>query len=136
MERLALLKLTEKYHGNIDVFNRMVRYKTYMQKGLHLMFDEEDRRKLKSDTRNEALIPKLAIIVDNYQKSLDDTEETIYALTKSAAVILSEIDMPEFKTLDGHLRFYNEYLNYRGKDDHEKLLIQLSMIANINPNGI
>jgi hypothetical protein len=117
MERLALLKLTQKYHGNIDVFNRCVKYKTSMQRDLHLMFNEEDRRKLKNDIRNEDLIPKLAVIVDNYQKSLDDSEETLFALTKSASVILSEIDMPEFSTLDGHLRFFNEYLKYHKKDD-------------------
>lgn len=131
MDKLTLKKQSERYQGDIDLFNRMVIYKKNLQSSLSQVMNTQEKTKLILGQWNESLIPKMVILIDNYVNALNDEEDTLYALTKAGAVILSELDMPLFKTLDGHLVIYTEYLKYREVEDSEKVLLRLTMLAGL-----
>jgi hypothetical protein len=126
MNRLELLQQNQEYASDINLFTEMIRYKTHLQIMLRLIMSSEDNEKLKKDIPNEGLIYKMAVIADLYHTdhSLSNSSEILYALTKSGAVILSELDLPEFKSQEGHFRFYSEYINFATRDTTFKIHCQ------------
>jgi len=129
MDNLTLKKHTDKYKGDISVFNNMITYKTTLQNRLKFLLDANDLAKLKNGIPNTSLIWKMVILTENYKKELSDDESTLFALTKSAAVVLSELDLPIFASFNGHLDFFQKFLRYCSMNTFDRIAVSQGKIG-------
>ncbi|MET4081603.1 hypothetical protein ABIB40_001552 [Pedobacter sp. UYP30] len=123
MDSLTLKKQSDKYDGDISVFNNMLIYKTTLQERLRFLLDAVDISKLQKGIPNQALIWKVIVLTENFKKEILDNEPNLYSLTKSASIVLSELDLPIFDSFNGHLDFYKKFLRYSSMSVPERILV-------------